>query len=102
MYTETMAARRTRKLVAAGSHAPDFRLPRLDGGEMTLQELVSNGPVLLAFFKISCPVCQCTFPFVERLHGAGALPVYGISQNDAEDTREFHREFGVTFPTLLA
>jgi peroxiredoxin len=96
-----MAARRTRKLIDPGSRAPDFRLPRLDGGEVTLQELVSNGPVLLAFFKISCPVCQLTFPFLERLHAAGTLPIYGISENDAEDTREFNREFGVTFPMLL-
>jgi peroxiredoxin len=96
-----MAARRTRKLIDPGSHAPDFRLMRLDGGEVTLQELVTSGPLLLAFFKISCPVCQFTFPFLERLHAAGALPVYGISQNNAEDTREFNLEFGVTFPTLL-
>jgi peroxiredoxin len=96
-----MAARRTRKLIDPGSRAPNFRLPRLDGAEATLQELVSNGPVLLAFFKISCPTCQFTFPFLERLHAAGSLPIYGISQNDAEDTREFNREFGVTFPTLL-
>jgi peroxiredoxin len=29
------------------------------------------------------------------------LHIFGISQNDAADTREFHTEFGVTFPTLL-
>jgi peroxiredoxin len=100
-----MAARGSRKLIDPGSRAPDFRLPRLDGGpaggNVTLQELVAKGPVLLAFFKISCPTCQFTFPFLERLHTAGTLPIYGISQNDAEDTREFNREFGVTFPTLL-
>jgi peroxiredoxin len=96
-----MAARGTRKVIDPGSRAPDFRLPRLDGGEATLQELVSNGPVLLAFFKIGCPVCQLTFPYLDRLHTGGALPIYGISENDAEDTREFNREFGVTFPTLL-
>jgi peroxiredoxin len=96
-----MAARGVRKLIDPGSRAPDFRLPRLDGGEVTLPELVSNGPVLLAFFKISCPVCQFTFPFLERLHTGGALPIYGISENDAVDTSEFNREFGVTFPTLL-
>ena len=66
-----------------------------------LQDLIANGPVLLAFFKITCPVCQLTFPFLERLHTAGTLPIYGISQNDAEDTREFNQHFGVTFPTLL-
>jgi peroxiredoxin len=96
-----MASRRHRKLLDAGARAPDFRLPLLEGGEATLHDLIANGPVLLAFFKVTCPICQLTFPFVERLHQPGTLPIYGISQNDAEDTREFNREFGVTFPTLL-
>jgi peroxiredoxin len=73
----------------------------LDGGESTLDDLLANGPILLAFFKISCPVCQLTFPFLERLHTPGVLPVYGVSQNDEEDTRWFQSEFGVTLPTLL-
>jgi peroxiredoxin len=42
-----------------------------------------------------------TFPFLERIHAAGAVRIFGISQNDAADTREFNQEFGVTFPTLL-
>jgi peroxiredoxin len=46
-------------------------------------------------------VCQLTFPFLERIHAAGAVRIFGISQNDAEETREFNQEFGVTFPTLL-
>ena len=62
---------------------------------------VLKKPVLLVFFKITCPVCQFAFPFFERLHAAGTLQLYGISQNDAGDTSEFNREFGVTFPTLL-
>ena len=98
---ESMAARHQHHLLDAGSPAPDFRLSRLAGGEATSGELISHGPVLLAFFKVTCPVCQLTFPYLERLHAAGTLPVYGISQNDARDTREFNREFGVTFPTLL-
>jgi len=96
-----MAAHKQRKLLDAGSRAPDFRLQRLDGGEVSLSKIVSGGPALLAFFKISCPVCQLTFPFLERIHAAGTLPVYGISQNDARHTREFTREWGVTFATLL-
>ena len=96
-----MAASRQHQLVKEGSRAPDFRLSRLDGGEATLAELVGNGPILLAFFKVTCPVCQLTFPFLDRLHNPTALPVYGISQNCEEDTREFNRYFGVSFPTLL-
>ena len=96
-----MASRKQSPLPATGTLAPGFRLAALDGGEFTLSELMARGPVLLAFFKISCPVCQLTMPYLERLHQQGGLRIYGISQNDAEDTREFNRHFGVTFPTLL-
>src|ERR1035441_11010900 len=89
------------KLLEPGSRAPDFRLPRLDGGAVVLQEIVAKGPAVIAFFKTTCPVCQLTFPFLERIHKAGTLPVYAISQDDADDTREFNREFGLTLPTLL-
>jgi peroxiredoxin len=95
-----MAARRRDELLEIGSSAPEFRLELLAGGAASLTEILTRGPVLLAFFKISCPVCQLTFPYLERLHAAG-LQVYGVSQNDAEDTGEFNRAFGVTFPTLL-
>jgi peroxiredoxin len=96
-----MAARKHPKLLSAGSPVPDVCLKLLSGGEASLREIAARGPVLLAFFKVSCPVCQLTFPFLERLNNAGILPVYGISQNGARDTRDFNEDFGVTFPTLL-
>jgi peroxiredoxin len=96
-----MAAGKQRKLLDPGSRVPDFRLPRLEGGTTALQEMLANGPAVIAFFKTTCPVCQLTFPFLERIHQGGRLPVYAISQDDAEDTREFNRQFGLTLPTLL-
>ena len=96
-----MASGRQRRILDAGSRAPDFRLPRLRGGVSALSELAAKGPVVLVFFKVTCPVCQMALPFLERIHAGGTLPVYGISQDDDEDTREFNREFGITFPTLL-
>lgn len=96
-----MASRRNHNLISAGVQAPDFTLQRLDGGDATLASLLQNGPVLLAFFKISCPVCQMTMPFLERIHQAGTLPIVLISQNEAEDTREFNQDFALTMPTLL-
>jgi peroxiredoxin len=89
------------QLLDAGARAPDFRLPALDGNEFSLTEIAARGPVLLAFFKISCPVCQLTLPYLERVHQAGALAIYGISQNDARDTQQFAARYGVTFPMLL-
>jgi peroxiredoxin len=96
-----MAARGQHRLLEPGVQAPEFRLELLGGGAATLADILAGGPALLAFFKISCPVCQMTFPFLERIHAAGAVRIFGISQNDAADTREFNEEFGVTFPTLL-
>jgi peroxiredoxin len=94
-------ARGDRDLLEAGARAPEFRLARLDDGDISLAEIAAQGPALLAFFKTSCPVCQLTFPFLERIHQAGTLPVYGISQNDAAGTRAFAQRYRTTLPMLL-
>jgi peroxiredoxin len=96
-----MASRRQRPLLESGSPAPGFRLSSLEGGDATLAEWTARGRVLLVFFKVTCPVCQLSMPFLERMHGSGRLAICGISQNDAADTREFNQYFGVTFGTLL-
>jgi peroxiredoxin len=96
-----MSLWKRRRLLEPGARAPEFRLTRLDGGEAALSEIVANGPALLVFFKVTCPICQLTLPFLERIHAGGTLPIFGISQNDADDTRDFNREFGPTFPMLL-
>lgn len=86
----------------SGRHAPDVVLPDLQGKNVSLVEELRRGPVVLAFFKVSCPVCQYTFPILERLHRAyPKAAIYGVSQNGAKDTERFCREFGVTFPVLL-
>jgi peroxiredoxin len=90
--------------LSAGTTAPEFSLPALDGGKFSLQEALRKGPVLAAFFKVSCPVCQYTFPFLERMykaHGDKKVTIVGVSQNDQRDTAAFLKEYGVTFPTLL-
>ena len=60
-------------MLSVGGKAPDFVLPTLSGIEVSLGEMTRSGPVLLAFFKISCPTCQYTFPFLERLAAAPQL-----------------------------
>ena len=90
--------------LTAGTRAPQFELTTMDGAKFALQDALSRGPVLAVFFKISCPVCQYAFPFFERLYkanGGGKVTIAGISQNDAKDTTQFLRRFGVTFPILL-
>ncbi len=90
--------------IVAGNIAPGFSLKSLDNKEYSLATLVERGPVVAAFFKISCPVCQFTFPFLERLYkhyGGHAVTFLGISQDDARSTTKFAREYGITFPIVI-
>jgi peroxiredoxin len=90
--------------LATGKKAPDFSLGTLDGQNFALADELARGPVVLAFFKVSCPTCQYTFPFLDRLYKAyrnSGVTMVGISQNDAKETAAFVKEFGVTFPVLL-
>ncbi len=87
-------------MLAPGASAPGIQLKGLDGHGWSLAEALRSGPVILAFFKISCPTCQLTFPFLQRLVDSGARLV-AISQDDAASTREFHEQFGVSMPTLI-
>ena len=87
--------------VLTGAIAPEFSLRGLDGKEYSLGKLLERGPVVTAFFKISCPVCQFTFPFLERLfqrYGRDGVSFLAISQDDARATKEFGKEYGLTFP----
>ena len=87
-----------------GSTAPDFTLPTMNGKQFSLKEAMSKGPVIAAFFKVSCPVCQYAFPFLERIFknsGNKSVTIIGISQDNQRDTNAFVREFGITFPVLL-
>jgi len=96
-----MFGRRKKGLVAAGTKAPPFQLAGLEGSKRTLEDILAGGPALLVFYKISCPVCQLTAPYLERLAANNALQVIGISQDDAGATRGFMQRFGLTFPMLL-
>jgi len=88
----------------AGTQAPEINLPSLEGGRFSLQAALKGGPVLAAFYKVSCPVCQYTFPYLERLHkayGSKKITIVGISQDNPRDTSAFVKEYGITFPNLL-
>jgi peroxiredoxin len=90
--------------LSSGAVAPDFTLTTMDGKPFSLSQAIQRGPVLLVFFKISCPVCQYALPFIERLYQAYRgknVTVAGVSQNSRKDTALFQKEYGVTFPMLL-
>jgi len=87
-----------------GTKAPAVELPSLGGGTFSLGDSLSKGAVALAFFKVSCPVCQYAFPYFDRLatllNGKG-LTFIGISQDNGAETKDFAKQFGVHFPIAL-
>jgi peroxiredoxin len=90
--------------IQSGGAAPAFSLTGTDGKKYSLADALRKGPVLAAFFKVSCPVCQFTFPFLERLYetyGDAKASFWAISQDDAADTKEFCQEYGIKFPALV-
>ena len=90
--------------LTAGTEAPQFELPAIDGSKFSLQTALTRGPVVAVFFKVSCPVCQYAFPYFERIYktyGSSKVTIVAVSQNDRKETLEFTRRYGVTFPVLL-
>ena len=92
---------------SAGSAAPDTRFRTPEGGSLSTADVIAAGdglPVLLAFFKTSCPVCQLTWPYLQRLHeayGGRSMRVVGVSQNDAASSRAYYAAYGAASFDLL-
>ena len=85
-----------RAMLEAGAPAPPVPFTSLTGATVAMPA----GPVVLAFFKVSCPTCQLAFPTLERL-AQGGLRFLAVSQDNAEKTERFKRQFGITFETVL-
>jgi peroxiredoxin len=88
-------------MLGIGDSAPDFQLEDTFGKQRSLKDYLTIKPTVLAFFKSNCPVCQLTFPFLERLSKSDNMEVIAISQDNLETTERFRAEFGITFTTVL-
>lgn len=90
--------------LTAGTVAPEINLPSTRGMKLSLRQALKRGPAIAAFFKISCPVCQFTLPYLERIYKAypgNRVTIIGVSQDEQDYTEEFAREYDITFPLLL-
>jgi len=102
--SKLFGGKRTMAALTAGTQAPQFESPTMEGSKFSLQDALSRGPVLAIFFKISCPVCQYALPYFQRIyqaHGNKNFSIVGISQNEKRDTAEFTKRYGIKFPVLL-
>jgi peroxiredoxin len=113
-------SRINRSGLAPGTPAPDFRLPLLGGGELSLGELRGR-KVLLVFSDPHCGPCEALLPRLQAALGVGvwgfapdrvtpnaqrrtpnaALQVVVVSRGEADENREKAKRHGLNFPVVL-
>jgi peroxiredoxin len=84
-----------------GSEAPEFHLPLLNGGELSLADYRGR-KVLLVFSDPHCGPCEQLLPALEAhaRQGTGAQ-VLMISRREVDANRAKVAQYGLTFPMVL-
>ncbi len=92
------------ELVEAGSVAPDFELPDVNGEMVRLSDFAGR-PVILNFWATWCAPCRVEMPALQEAQaefGDDGPVVLTINQEEtAERVTEFFDEIGLTLPALL-
>jgi peroxiredoxin len=89
-------------MIGAGDRFLDFTLADRAGKSYDTRTARADGPLFVAFFKISCSVCQLAFPYLQRVADAyPGMKIWGVSQNSADETLDFARQYGIRFPVLF-
>lgn len=87
-----------------GATAPDFTLPTLDGGTVTLSQFRGK-PVFINFWATWCPACQGEMPFIQKLladQEAQGFVVLTVDLREASSTvKTFMDKNGYNFPVAL-
>lgn len=90
--------------IKAGEKAPDFTLTDPDGNEVALKDLLSDGPVVLTFYRgVWCPYCNIELQALEEVSDeikARGAKLVAISMQGAADSRKSQRDNKLSFPIL--
>ena len=84
--------------LAAGDTAPTFLLDDIATGEQVTTPW-QDGPIVLAFFKTTCPVCQMVAPAVQALADGGAR-IVAIGQDPPGTLAGYAKRYGQEVPTV--
>jgi peroxiredoxin len=100
-YRSLAGSRLNRTGLKAGTAAPEFRLPRIDVGELSPGDFRGRR-VLLVFSDPHCGPCAELARRLQEIHlERRELNVLVISRGDVEENRDKASELGLTFPIVL-
>lgn len=92
-------------MLKIGDRAPEFSLADQEGRQVTLAQLLRDGPLVLYFypadFTPGCTKEACTIRDMHDEIAAAGMRVVGISPQDADSHARFRTRYGLQF-TLLA
>lgn len=86
------------QVIEPGAGAPAIDLPDAATGE-SVSDPWQRGPVVLAFFKTTCPVCQMAAPKVQALADAG-VRVVAVGEDPPPAIQSYAARYGQQVPTL--
>jgi peroxiredoxin len=87
--------------LVAGSLAPAFRLPRLGGGELSLEEYQGQ-EILLVFSDPRCGPCDALAPKLEAQHRQRPdARILMVSRGEEAENYQKVADHGLTFPIAL-
>jgi methylamine dehydrogenase accessory protein MauD len=95
----TTPSRTGRGGLKPGKRAPDFTLPCVAGGEVSLHDFAGRR-VFLVFTQSGCKPCHKVAPELNRLHDAGNVQVLVVNNGEAEATQNWAAEVKARFPVL--
>ena len=87
-----------KEMLAPGDPAPALDLPDASSGE-SVTDPWRQGPVVLAFFKTTCPVCQMAAPKVQTLAESG-VRVVAVGEDPPPELRSYAERHGQEVTTV--
>ncbi|MFT8473491.1 peroxiredoxin-like family protein [Acetobacter persici] len=94
---------KTASVVKKGDILPPCTLPAVDGGTVSLDDLVAKGPAVLIFFRFAgCPACNIALPHYDKTLWselkASDIPLVAISPQPIDLLAQIATRHNLPFP----